>query len=427
MVMSGVNPAVEGAKIAVVGAGIVGLCAAIHLRRRGYPVLLIDRRAPGRETSFGNAGVISRGSILPLAMPGLRRKAWRYLTNRDPAVRVVHSALPALAPWIRRFMARANAASAAKAAGHLNELCGRALTSHRELIELAGATHLLRETGYLTVYRDQSRFKADRHRRDILSAHNVAIETLDVGQLREVEPHLGGQYTVGILHTESASVSDPGALCDAYHGLFGSLGGETRQAHVTGLHPVQSGWSLRTDQGDLAADHVVVALGPWSMDLLRPMGQRLPLAVERGYHTHRQPIGNATMSRPVHDAEGGYVMAPMDRGIRITSGTELADRDAPSTPKQLKRLLPTAHAAFPMVDEPLTEANVWRGARPSFPDSLPVIGPAPGRPGLWLAFGHGHIGLSNGAITGRLLTGLIAGDTPEVDLSPFSANRWSRS
>jgi D-amino-acid dehydrogenase len=167
---------------------------------------------------------------------------------------------------------------------------------------------------------------------------------------------------------------------------------------------------------------VVVALGPWSADVLRPLGYRLPLAVKRGYHMHYAAEGNATLTRPVLDEERGYVISPMERGIRLTTGSEFAPRDAPKTPVQLDIAERDARALFPLADR--NEAEPWMGARPCLPDMLPVIGPAPRHKGLWLAFGHQHSGFTLGPPTGRLIAEMIAGERPFVDPRPFAADRF---
>ncbi len=167
----------------------------------------------------------------------------------------------------------------------------------------------------------------------------------------------------------------------------------------------------------------MVALGPWAPDLLEPLGIRLPLAVKRGYHRHYRPRGNAALSRVVVEAEVGYVLAPMEQGIRLTTGAEFAGRDAPATPVQIRpgdAVMP--RSCFPL-GEPV-EPTPWMGARPIFPDSLPVVGPAPGQPGLWLDYGHGHMGLTFGPVTGRLLAEMMTGQTPFTDPAPFAAERF---
>jgi D-amino-acid dehydrogenase len=190
------------------------------------------------------------------------------------------------------------------------------------------------------------------------------------------------------------------------------------------LRRVNAHWRLEMPEGPIDADHAVVALGPFAPDVLRPLGIALPLGVKRGYHHHYRGTGNAALSRPVVDIENGYCLAPMEQGIRLTTGAEFAARDAPPTPVQFERLLPAARGLFPL-GAPL-EASPWMGSRPCFPDSRPVIGPAPGQRGLWLAYGHAHWGLTLGAATGRLLAEMMSGATPFCDPAPYAAERFRR-
>jgi len=173
----------------------------------------------------------------------------------------------------------------------------------------------------------------------------------------------------------------------------------------------------------MQAPHVVVALGPFARDILDPLGIRLPLGIKRGYHCHYRPSGNATLSRPVLDAEVGYCLAPMEQGIRLTTGAEFAARDAQPTPEQFGRLMPSARALFPLGDS--VEPSPWMGSRPCFADSRPVIGQAPGQPGLWLSYGHAHWGLTLAPASGRLLAEMITGATPFCDPTPFGAGRFA--
>jgi D-amino-acid dehydrogenase len=165
-----------------------------------------------------------------------------------------------------------------------------------------------------------------------------------------------------------------------------------------------------------------VALGPWGADVLEPLGIDLPLEVKRGYHRHFKPDGNKGLNRPVLDAEVGYAVVPMEQGLRLTTGAEFAARDAKPTPVQFDRLMPQARALFPL-GEPI-EAEPWMGRRPCFPDSKPVIGPAPGQSGLWLDYGHAHWGLTLGPVSGRLLAEMITGEVPFTDPAPYSAERF---
>jgi D-amino-acid dehydrogenase len=209
----------------------------------------------------------------------------------------------------------------------------------------------------------------------------------------------------------------------AYSARFAALGGVMMTADARSLHHSGGHWRVETAHGPIDAREAVVALGPFAPDVLAPLGIMLPLAIKRGYHRHFRPAGNAALARPVLDEETGFVLAPMEQGIRLTTGIEFAARDAPPTPVQFDRLLPAAKDLFPL-GEPV-EATPWMGSRPCFADSRPVIGRAPGRGGLWLAYGHAHWGLTLGPATGRLLAEMMTGATPFCDPAPYAAERFA--
>jgi D-amino-acid dehydrogenase len=189
-----------------------------------------------------------------------------------------------------------------------------------------------------------------------------------------------------------------------------SKGGRFRKGDARRLAQDPSGWSLPADDGPITAREVVVALGPWSDDVFRPLGYDIPLAVKRGYHMHYGVTGNATLGHPLHDGDGGYALVPMSRGIRLTTGIEFADRDAPPTPIQLTRDEPLARELFPLGER--LEPVPWMGRRPCLPDMVPVIGQGERHRGLWFAFGHAHHGFTLGPVTGRLLAEMMTGETP---------------
>ena len=223
----------------------------------------------------------------------------------------------------------------------------------------------------------------------------------------------------GIFWPQAASVSNPLAVTRAYVELFKSLGGVSLTGDARSLHRSDGRWRVDTSEGPVDAPTAVVALGPWAPDVLEPLNIRLPLEVKRGYHLHFSAEGNKGLNRPVLDAEVGYAVVPMEQGLRLTTGAEFASRDAKPTPVQFDRVLPKARALFPL-GKPL-EAEPWMGRRPCFPDSKPVIGPAPGQSGLWLDYGHAHWGLTLGPVSGRLIAEMITGEVPFTDPAPYSA------
>ncbi len=408
--------------VIVLGAGIVGASTALHLQRRGRQVSLIDRREPGRETSYGNAGVIEGGTYVPIAFPRDLKSILRFAGNRQPALHFHWTFLPRIAPWLLALMRSSSEEKLRRNGKAMMGLTAHAIDEHRKLLAEAGAEALLRDTGWLHVYRTKEGFERDRLERAMADELGFGYTVMDGGEARELEPHLAPVFDRALLWHDIASVSDPGAVAKAVAGLFTAAGGDLKRDCVRGLAPVEGGWDVVTETGTLRARDVVVSLGPWSMELLRPLGYRFPFAVKRGYHQHYQPSGNATLSRPVLDAAVGYVLAPMERGIRLTTGIEFAAPDAPPTPVQLDHAEPYARELLPLDDR--VDAEPWMGRRPCFPDSLPMIGPASKHGNLWLNFGHAHVGLATGPVSGRLLAELVTGEPMVADPAPFSPARF---
>jgi len=408
------------ADVVVLGAGIVGVSAAYAARQRRLSVILVDRREPGSETSYGNAGILSSGSILPLNKPSLFGALPGYLSNKHAALRWNPAWAIRNIDWVVRFLANAAPSRVKPRAAALHGLLGASLKLHREWIVKADAGHRIRETGWLKAWRSDA-VDAAKEEQAWLAEFGIESRLLDRQAISALEPSILPVYKVGLLHTQTASVDSPGAVVKAYARMFVSAGGESRQSEIKTIAPDDGGWRVTLADGAIAARHVVVALGPWSPDLLRPLGYRVPMAFERGYHREFTPNPARALQRPIHDAEGSFLMTPMEQGIRVTSGVELTDRDAPSSFDQLDQVVPLARGVVEF-GEPV--GDPWRGARPTLPDSLPMIGPAPRHPGLWLAFGNQHIGFTTGPATGDAIAAMIAGTKPSFDTAPFSPGRY---
>jgi D-amino-acid dehydrogenase len=405
----------------VLGAGMVGVSCALSLQRRGFAVTLIDRREPGRETSYGNAGVLARSSIVPLNNPGLFSKLTSYLGNRHPALNLNWKRALTRPGWLLRFLWEARPSQAAARVAALESLTGSTVERHRALMAEAGVSHRLRETGTLKVWRTEAGHMAAKAERDFLAAHGIASQALDRQGISGVEPTLNPIFHAGLLCLENASVDSPGAVTQAYAELFVQSGGRMEKAQVETLTRTEAGWRVQAGKSVFEAQIVVVAFGPWSMDLLAPLGLDPKLDVERGYHRHLDAEGGVSLARPVYDVDAAYFMAPMEQGYRITSGVDLSHRDAPDDHRQIDAVTKSAREAFPLKE---FAGETWRGARPTLPDSLPMIGEAPRNPGLWLAFGHQHIGFSTGPITGEIVAALVCGETPPADPKPFAPGRY---
>jgi D-amino-acid dehydrogenase len=415
---------VARADIIVLGAGIVGTSIALHLVKRGASVALIDRGGPGEGTSYGNAGIIEGNTIFPPAFPSDGAALLRIALKRAPEANYHLSFLPHVAPWLAAYRAASTPARLFETARLMRPLFAHAVAEHEALAGETGAERYLTRRGWLKLYRTDRAFAAQSRELDIAAKIGIANVALDRDAARALEPSLAPVFRHAVHWTAAVSVTNPLALTRAYAARFADLGGLSFIGDARTLHRAKQYWRVDTAAGPVDAGHAVIALGPWSPDVLLPLGIKLPLAVKRGYHRHFRAQGNAALSRPVLDAENGFCLAPMEQGIRITTGVEFAARDAAPTPVQLDRLLPAARELFAL-GEPV-ETQPWMGARPCFADSRPVISRAPGHGALWLAYGHGHWGLTLGPATGRLLAEMMAGTMPFCDPKPYDAGRFAQ-
>jgi D-amino-acid dehydrogenase len=398
---------------------MVGVSAALHLQKLGRDVILADRHGrAGEETSYGNAGLIECASVFPYMFPRDFKQIFQYALNRSPQVRYSVSDLPDFLPWLLRYYLASSPARAMHSAMAELPLIQRSLVEHEALIAEAGVPELLRRTGWLKLFRTEASLAKAVRDAERAKQYGVPSEVLDGKSIAAREPGLTGDFAGALYLPTPGFIADPGALAEAYAALFVRKGGRLITADARTLTQETGGWRVNGAN----AREVVAALGPWSDLVFRPLGYAIPLAVKRGYHLHLKPRGNAVLNHPVLDFDLGYLLAPMNQGIRLTSGVEFARRDAPPTPLQIEQALPRARGLFPLGEA--VEARPWMGARPCLPDMLPVIGKAPRHPGLWFDFGHQHHGLTLGPATGRLLAEMMTGRTPFADPVPFAAERF---
>jgi D-amino-acid dehydrogenase len=407
----------------VLGAGIVGTSIALHLAKRGLSVALVDRASVGEQTSYGNAGIIEGNTIFPPAFPSDFGAFMRIAFKRASEANYHLSFLPRVMPWLLAFRAASRPKRLAETARLIRPLFSRAVAEHEALMAEAGATHYLRKTGWLKVYRGKKSFAALAREFDLAAKFGLPLQALDAAGGHALEPSLNPVFSHAVFWPQAASVSNPLGVTRAYAARFTALGGIILSGDARSLHRTGNRWRVETDEGALDAAECVIALGPWAPDLLKTLDLNLPLAVKRGYHRHFRAQGNASLSRPVLDAEAGYLVTPMEQGIRITTGVEFAARDATPSPVQFDLLMPKVRQLFPLGER--ADDKTWLGSRPCFPDSRPVISHAPGRAGLWLAIGHAHWGLTLGPATGRMIAEMMAGEPPFCDPAPYRAARFS--
>lgn len=412
-----------GKPVIVLGAGMVGVCCALELQRRGMDVTLVDRQAPGLETSHGNAGVLARSSLMPFNHPGLWRQLPRLLRNDTVQFRYRPGYLARNLGWAAGFLWRARPSVFEETATALDGLIRLSAPEHQRLLAEAGISHRLRDTGWIFLFRSEAAWQGSALARAAYARHQVPTQALDPAELARLEPALAPIFARALWIQGSYSVDDPRAVVQAYADLFRRSGGTFKPLRATAIRRDGQDWTVQGDQASeaLTAPALVLALGPWSKALLKTTGIDLPMAFERGYHMHYAPGSGPALGRPVYDTGGGYVLSPMARGLRLTTGVELDDCDAPARPDQLDLAESRAREALALGAR--LDPQAWLGRRPTLPDSRPMIGQAPRHPGLWLALGHQHIGFSTAPGTAKILGELMASEAGERH-SAFRPDRF---
>jgi D-amino-acid dehydrogenase len=419
-------PANGARRVGVIGAGMVGVCAASWLQRDGHSVFLVEAAEPGRGASFGNAGCFNGSSITPVAMPGVVSDVPHWLLDPLGPLSLRWNYLPAIAPWLLRFIRAATPQQVRATARALRPLVGPTLETLTPLVGAAGAEDLVHRFGHLYVYRSAESLEKDRLAWDLRRENGVEIDEFDADELRQLEPALSRDYMRGVLVRENGHTSNPLKLVERLVEHFARSGGELVRARARGFR-LEGGRlaAIQTDTGDLPADAAVVCAGAHSKPLAAALGDRVPLETERGYHLMiRDP--EAMPRIPTADADGKFVATPMETGLRFAGTVELAGLQAPPDWRRAYILLEQGRKMLPglAASHPEERLSVWMGHRPSLPDSLPVIGTSSATPDVIYAFGHGHVGMTSAPMTGKVVADIVTGRPPAIDIAPFSPRRF---
>ena len=403
---------------------MVGLCVAWHLARRGARVTVVDRDGPGLGCSYGNSACLSAGSVAPLAMPGVIRGAFAMLLDKSGPLHIPRGYWFAAAPWLLRFAAASRPAEVERIARALSGLLRPSIESHREMLREIGAEDLIRADGQLFVYRDAAQLEKDRALWDLRRRHGAQFESVDRERLRHLEPAVGPAYTLGVLSTDGAMITNPYRHCQLIAQALAGAGAAIVRDRVVAIDMEEGAAAgVRAEGGQHRADAVVVCAGAWSAELLRPLAYRVPLETQRGYHLTFADSG-VEIRRPVVPADRKVFITPQEAGLRVGGTVELAGLEAPPNSARTDLLVEDLRAVFPQarVDGPRSS---WMGHRPCLPDSMPVLGECPRHPGLWLAFGHGHLGLTGSAATGDMIARSMFGESLDFDARAFSIERFT--
>ncbi|MEM7215226.1 MAG: FAD-dependent oxidoreductase [Pseudomonadota bacterium] len=409
--------------VAVIGAGIVGVSTAIWLQRMGLKVTLIDREGPAAGTSFGNAGILAASAVVPVTVPGLLQKAPGMLFSPSQPLFLRWSYLPRLMPFLMRYLSNANLKDLKRISTDLHQLMYDCIEQHKALAEESGAAKYIGDPGYLHAYESEASFRKDSLAWETRRETGMEFEELDADQLAEYDPALAGKFGYAMLGRLDGRVTDPGAYVKALANHFEAEGGEILIAEVTDIM-VKEGRAtgvVTAEHGHVEATEIVVTAGAWSGVLARKLGIKVPLEAERGYHV--EFVGaNVNLRSPVMVTEKKFAMNSMDGRLRCAGIVEFGGLEAGPSKAPVELLKNQVAEMFP--DLKYEGTREWLGHRPSTPDSLPLIGAFEKVPNVWAGFGHQHLGLTGAPKTGRWLANMISGEMPNVDMTPYSPDRF---
>ncbi|SEJ47728.1 D-amino-acid dehydrogenase [Cribrihabitans marinus] len=406
----------------VIGAGIVGVSTAIWLRRSGVPVTLVDRGAPGQGTSYGNAGVIANCSMVPVTTPGLILKGPKFVLDPNFPLFLRWSYVPRLLPWLIKYLGHANDGDTRRIAEGLTPIVSDATDQHRALSDGTRAADWIVNSDYTFAYADRAAFDADSYVWGLRRDAGFEPELIEGEAVSAYEPNLGPAVTCLAVMKDHGFVRDPGGYVAALAEEFLSLGGIWHQADVKDFSFTDDRISaVETTTGPIPCADAVLATGVWSKPLMKRLGLSIPLETERGYHiVFEDATGGPRV--PMMVAAGKFVATPMEAGLRCAGIVEFGGLEAGPAAAPLALLRKEVRKAFPHLAS--GQEVEWQGHRPAPSDSLPLIGQV-GRTGIYVGFGHHHIGLTGGPKTGRLLAQLMSGQTPNMDMRPYDPARFA--
>lgn len=409
-------------RVAVIGAGIVGVSAALWLQRDGHDVVLIDRSEPGEEASYGNGGVLASCSIVPVTAPGLIKKAPKMLFDPDQPLFLKWGYVPKLLPWLIQYLKRANAKDTKRIANALFPIVGDSLADHQALSAGTPAEKWVVPSDYLYIYNDRAHFEGDAFGWSLRKAHGFVWDELEDEDFRAYDPAFAPSLGFAVKMGGHGRISDPGRYVKDLASHVAERGGLLIEAEVTDIVRENGQVTgVRAGGETIEADAAIVATGVWSGGLARKLGITVPLESERGYHLELwEP--NIMPRSPVMIASGKFVATPMEGRLRLAGIVEFGGLEAPPSAAPIALLKKNIEAAIPGLR--WKEISEWMGHRPAMADSIPVIGEVPGVKNAFLGFGHHHVGLTGGPKTGRLLSHLVSGRAPNIDLAPYAPSQF---
>lgn len=411
------------ADVTLIGGGIIGVCSALALQDAGFSVEIIDRGLETEAASFGNCGLLAAGEVVPISKPGILPKIPKWLLDPASPLFVRPGAMISQMPWLLRFLWSGRRKRVLEIAAAMTPLLSRAEDDYRKLLESAGLADKLVRKQNIMAFNSRADIDGDSFTWNLRSQHGFNARFLDTKDMKAVEPSLSDPITCGLMLEGWLQFSDPGIVWKALIEHFQKRGGMLRAGSairlVTGRGKVTA--VVLSSGEQIAVKQLVICAGAWSGKLARDIGVKVPLAALQGYHRH-VPNPSVSVNHAILYANGGFVLTPMESGLRIGGTIEVAGHDPKPNFRRADMIAEKAKAILPGLDT--THGTQWMGPRPFMPDTLPVIDRAPQHDNVVMAFGHGQVGMTLGATSGRIIADMMTGRTPPIDIAPYNANRF---
>jgi len=416
------NVDVKAKQVAVIGAGTVGSCCAWYLQRAGFEVTVIDPVLPGQSTSYGNAGCIAPSHISPFSYPGVMRQIPGWLLDPGGPLRIRWAHFPGLVPWLWRFWRSGTVQGVEWSSRAQARLMKCVLRDFEEILAETKQTHMCKSRGAIVFFDRREEFEDARWQFDLKDELGFEWQHLSPGELKIMAPALRQDIGMSLYYPDWQHLLDPGAVTARIAEDCFKHGGTWLQDRVSTVETSEQGITLGTESGkQINTDALVVAAGAWSNQIARQLDYSVPLTPKRGYHSM---VGNPgiELDYPLMSMSRSFVMTPMQDGLRIAGTAEFAALDAKPDYRRARVLLEHARHYLPELE--CEDVDEWMGQRPMMSDSVPVISPSPSRANVYYAFGHGHYGLTQGPTTGKIVTALISGRQPDVDIHDYRFERF---
>jgi len=408
--------------IGVIGAGIQGICISLNLIKKGFKVTIIDRENPGKESaSYGNAGHFSPYASVPINRPDIITDMPSMLLNSKGPLSLKWNYVPKMIPWFLKFINNCTTKKMMHTAKYMHQILDLALPAYDELFQDIDISDLVESKGIIYFWTNKD-LKSRELEIKIRNELGVKQQLLTPHEIHDLEPHIKKIYHAGVLYSNAKHARNPKKILLKLFDLFLKKGGIFQKQNVKSISFTNENKPIiKTDLRSFSFDKAVIACGAFSKKLTDKLDEKIPLDTERGYHVHFKGYDHL-LSRPVIFQNRGFGITPMEQGLRVVGTVEFGGLDNPPSKKRITNLVNNAKYLLPDLKE---HEDEWLGFRPTLPDYLPILGPSKNHKNLFYSFGHHHLGWTLGAISGKIISGMIAGENINLDLTAYTSQRFS--